>query len=189
MYTNGDLRSMCDESQKAIIKMMLGNDDQKKIILAVLKERLGQGWPYNYKALDLLELATPADLMGMKDDLNKLAEAAATVQGHEELKKLAKPLAGKVKEAEKKQEEEEAKKKQEAIAAMWGGLWANDPYRGPSLAAAGWTGWPYPYVQMAPGVSAQAQVEWASKAPAGWNPWVAVPVAVTYPVYGWPKTG
>jgi len=90
-----------------------------------------------------------------------------------EIKKLIKPISEKIKVELGKQEVEEMKKKEEAVMAMWGGMWANNGFVQPQLAQQGWGGWPYPYsaAGIAPGVP-HPQVEWKSKAPEGWQPYV-----------------
>lgn len=164
------------------------DESHRKIIMEVIKSRLDLPWPHNYKALDVLSVMPLGELVGLIDKIKAFSESANTVEGGAELKKLAKPILTKAEEEKKKVEEEEMKKKQEAITAMWGGLWANDPARANGgLAAAGWYGWQYPY-QVVPGVPAQAGVGWNTKAPEGWSPYVLAPVPLgNYPVLGWPR--
>ncbi|RXK37961.1 hypothetical protein M231_04747 [Tremella mesenterica] len=187
--TGGNSHETFGPQDDWFIDELMKHDDHKKIIYEVCKERLGLGWPYCYKAMQVLEHAPNPDLLQFTDALNKLNESAATVLGSAEIKKKAKPLLDKAKSEAAKKEAEEAKKKQEAIAHMWGGMWANDGYKAPALYNAGWQGFPWPYVNMPPGVQAAAQVDWNSKAPAGWNSYVLLPVVTpnrAIPIWGWP---
>jgi hypothetical protein len=190
--TNGDRTSLCDANQLKWFEEWAKNDDYRKLIMDVVKSRLDLGWPYNYKALDILAVMPASEVLGVNDKLVKLNEG--TGEGSAEIKKLVKPLLEKVKVEVGKQEAEEMKKKEEAVLAMWGGMWANNGYIQPQLAGAGWGGFPYPYsaAGIVPGVSQpQPPVEWSSKAPEGWQPYVYVPSqpgpAYSYPVYqNWP---
>lgn len=172
--TNGDRTSLCDANQLEWFKEWAKNDEYRKLIMGVLKTRLDLGWPYNYKALDILAVMPPSELLPLAEKLGKLAEGSG--EGSAEVKKLAKPLVEKGKAEAAKAEAEEMKKKEAAVLAMWGGMWANDGYKHPQLAAGGWGGFPYPYsaAGIAPGV-APPPVEWQSKAPAGWQPYVYLP--------------
>lgn len=171
--TNGDRTSLCDANQLEWFKEWAKNDDYRKLIMAVLKSRLDLGWPYNYKALDLLAVMPSSELLPLNDQLAKLADSGGGGEGSAEVKKLAKPLVDKVKAEQGKQEAEEMKKKEEAVLAMWGGMWANNGGGYPQLAAAGWGGYPYPYAAAGiPPEVAPAPVEWKSKAPEGWQPYV-----------------
>ncbi|ORY34700.1 hypothetical protein BCR39DRAFT_556212 [Naematelia encephala] len=177
---NGDRRSMCDETSKKLLESWSKTDEYRAVIVDVVKTRLDLGWPYNYKALDILSFMPLGDITGLYDKLKALSESPASVEGAAELKKAAKPFVDKVDAEKKKAEDEEASKKQQAIAAMWGGLWADDATRRQAqIASAGWGGWPYPWLQ-APGVSAQA-VAWPGKGPEGWQPSSITPMPQVYP--------
>lgn len=177
--TNGDRHSLCDANQLEWFKEWAKNDDYRKLIMEVLKVRLDLGWPYNYKALDILAVMPVGEIISVNDKLVKLGEGSG--EGNVEIKKLVKPLLEKVKTEQGKLEIEEMKKKEAAVLAMWGGIWANDGYRYPQLAAGGWGGFPYPYsaAGIAPGI-APPPVEWQSKAPEGWQPYVIIPIP-SYP--------
>ena len=164
------------------------DENRRKIILEVLKARLDLPWPQNYKAIDVLNVMPAGSLVDFIDKLKTFAESPNTVVGATELKKIAKPVLEKAENEKKKTEEEEMKKRQEAIASMWGGLWADNLVKAPgALASAGFYGWQYPY-QVVPGVQAQSSVTWQSKAPEGWTPYVLAPVPLgNYPVLGWPR--
>lgn len=172
--TNGDRTSLCDANQLEWFKEWAKNDDYRKLIMDVLKTRLDLGWPYNYKAIDILAVMPVSELLPLAEKLGKLAEASG--EGSAEVKKVVKPLVDKVKAEAAKAEVEEMKKKEAAVLAMWGGMWANDGYRYPQLAASGWGGFPYPYsaAGIVPGV-APPPVEWISKAPEGWQTYVSFP--------------
>lgn len=181
---------MCDPRAVENIKVWAAeNEAQRKVIMEVVKSRLNRGWPYNFKALDLLGVMPVSELAGLADKLKALTESPATTEGSAELKKLAKPLFDKAMVEVRKAEEEEARKKQEAITAMWGGLWANHVGR-PAQINTGWDGYTYPWGQIPPGVSASvsapAQVQWTGQGPEGWQSWVLVPRATPNPTWGWP---
>jgi hypothetical protein len=169
--TNGDRTSLCDANQLKWFEEWAKNDDYRKIIMDVLKTRLDLGWPYAYKALDILAVMPAGELVGLNDKITKLNEG--TGEGSAENKKLIKPMLEKIKGEIGKQEAEEMKKKEEAVMAMWGGMWANNGFVQPQLAQQGWGGVPYPYsaAGIVPGVP-HPQVEWKSKAPEGWQPYV-----------------
>ena len=173
--TNGDRTNLCDANQLEWFKEWAKNDDYRKLIMEVLKVRLDLGWPYNYKALDILAMMPPGELVSVADKLGKLGEG--TGEGHAEFKKLVKPLLEKVKAEQGKQEAEAMKAKEAAVLAMWGGIWANDGYRQPQLAAGGWGGYPYPYsaAGIPPGI-APPPIQWHSKAPEGWQAYVTPPL-------------
>lgn len=139
--------------------------------MEVVKSRLDLPWPYNYKALDLLSIMPLPDLIPLAEKLKVLSEAASPMEGAGELKKLAKPLYEKAMVEQGKVDEEEARKKQDAIAAMWGGLWANDVGR-PNRSGWGDWGeqWYYPWAQLPPGVAANADMQMAGRRPEGWYP-------------------
>ena len=175
---SGDRRNMCTERDAAIIGDWCKNENYKKIIMEVIEARIDLAWPYNYKVLDLLGACPLGMVVEMTGKVKGLAESASGVEGAADLKKIGKALLDKAEKEKGKMDEEEAKKRQEAIKAMWGGLWANDGFRYPAgLAQPGWTGWQHPYQYVgAPGVPAQAAaVEWRSKAPEGWAPYVCYP--------------
>lgn len=169
--TNGDRHALCDANQLEWFKEWAKNDEYRKLIMDVVKARLDLGWPYNYKALDILTVMPIGEIMGVQDKLGKLAEGAG--EGSVEVKKLAKPLVDKAKAEATRLEGEEMQKKEAAVLAMWGGMWANNGYTYPQLSAAGWGGFRYPFsaAGIPPGV-APPPVEWKSKAPEGWQPYV-----------------
>ncbi|KAK4684333.1 hypothetical protein P7C73_g5852, partial [Tremellales sp. Uapishka_1] len=189
--TGADPSNLARKEELDLLKEMAKNDDHRKIIMAVIKGRLDLPWPYNYKALDVLENMPAGEILDCKDKLEKLATLATTVYGAPELKRKANPLVEKAKTEATRKEEEDAKKQQETIAAMWGGLWSNPP----RAAADQWSGWPYPYGSP-PGVAAAQSMAWPGRPQEGWNPWVTTctpypqPSYSYYPpppiVYGWP---
>lgn len=158
-----------DDSRLAWYEEWGKTESYRKIIMEVLKARLELSWPYNYKALMILAKMPDPAIVTLHEQLGKLSEAADSVVGAEHIKKIAKPIFERSVKEKKKKEDEEAKKKQEAIAAMWGGLWANDGYTAPAIATNGWAGWPYPY-PMPPGVAAQMMADWKGKGLEGWQP-------------------
>lgn len=172
---------MAPQREMKILEDFVKNEEYKKVILEVIKARLELGWPYNYKALDVLSLVDPGDLLPLLDSISKLHESPPGTEGGPELKKLAKPLVEKANGEKAKQEEEAAKKQQEAIAAMWGGLWHNAPPAQAPVHAAGWT-WAYPWAGP-PGVAAAgaAVPAWNGVPPEGWTPWVLTPVPMPAP--------
>jgi hypothetical protein len=176
---SGDRRSMAPAEDIKRLEEWCKNEEYRKVIVEVVKSRLDLGWPYNYKALDVCGVIPVGDLLGLLEQLTKLNESAASVEGAAEIKKLAKPLVDKANGEKKKQEEEEFAKQQAAIAAMWGGLWHNAPAQAQlQLGNAGWGGYPYPY-NMVPGTAAavppwQAVID-ALGTPEGWTPWVLQP--------------
>lgn len=187
--TNADRQSLCDVWDLQCLTDWGKDEAHRKTIMEVIKSRLDLPWPHNYKALDVLAVMPLSEAVALHDKLKALSETPASTEGAAELKKIVKPILEKVEAEKKKAEEEDFKKKQEAISAMWGGLWANDQAaKAPGgLAAAGWYGWQYPY-QVVPGVPAQAQVGWNSKAPEGWSPYVSAPVPLgNCPILGWPR--
>jgi hypothetical protein len=171
--TNGDRDQMCDAQRLKWFEEWGKNEEFRKIIMDVLKIRLELVWPYNYKALDILAVMPSSEMLGVLDKLTKLNEASG-VEGAAEIKKVVKPLIEKAEAEKKKKEEEEMKKREAAVLQMWGGLWANDGYKHPTLAGYGWGGFPYPYsgAGIVPGVSLPG-VEWQSKAPEGWQAYVS----------------
>lgn len=186
--TNADPKQLCDVWALKCLEDWAKDDAYRKVIIEVISSRLDLPWPHNYKALDILGVMPLGSTLELYDKVKALAEAPSSVVGGAELKKLAKPLADKADEERKKQEEQEMNKRQAAIAAMWGGLWADNATNAPAgLTAAGFYGWQYPY-QVVPGVPAQAPVQWTSKAPEGWTPYVLAPVPLgNCPVLGWPR--
>jgi hypothetical protein len=171
---SGDRRSMAPAEDLKRLEEWCKNEEYRKVIVEVVKSRLDLGWPYNYKALDVCGVIPVGDLLGLLEQLTKLNESAASVEGAGEIKKLAKPLVDKANGEKKKQEEEEFAKQQAAIAAMWGGLWHNAPAQAQlQLGNAGWGGYPYPY-NMVPGTAA-AVPPWQGKPPDGWTSWVVQP--------------
>lgn len=184
--TNADRQRLCDVWDLKCLEDWGKDESHRKTIMEVVKSRLDLPWPHNYKALDVLAVMPLSESLALIDKLKSISELPASTEGGAELKKAVKPILDKAEAEKKKNEEEEFKKKQEAISAMWGGLWANDhAAKAPGgLAAAGWYGWQYPY-QVVPGVPAQAQVGWNSKAPEGWSPYVLAPVPLgNYPNMG-----
>ncbi|KAK1923658.1 hypothetical protein DB88DRAFT_308209 [Papiliotrema laurentii] len=179
--TNADPKQLCDVWALKCLEDWAKDDAYRKVIIEVISSRLDLPWPHNYKALDILGVMPLGSTLELYDKVKALAEAPSSVVGAAELKKLAKPLADKADEERKKKEEQEMNKRQAAIAAMWGGLWADNATNAPAgLAAAGFYGWQYPY-QVVPGVPAQAPVQWTSKAPEGWTPSSITPVPQVYP--------
>ncbi|OXC83540.1 hypothetical protein J005_04376 [Cryptococcus neoformans] len=148
-----------DDSRLAWYEEWGKTESYQKVIMEVLKARLELSWPYNYKALMILAKMPDPAIASLHEQLGKLTDAADSVVGAEHIKKIAKPILERSVKEKKKKEDEAAKKKQEAIAAMWGGLWANDGYTAPAIATNGWAGWPYPY-PMPPGVAAQMMAGW-----------------------------
>ena len=186
--TNADRKQMCTVWDLQCLADWGKDEEHRKAIMGVIKARLDLPWPHNYKALDVLSVMPVSEYVGLIDKLKGIADSPASVEGAAELKKIVKPILEKAEGEKKKAEEEEMKKRQDAITAMWGGLWANGGAKAPGgLAQAGWYGWQYPY-QVVPGVPAQAQISWNSKAPEGWTPYVLAPVSYgSYPVLGWPR--
>jgi hypothetical protein len=168
---SADRRTMCSEADRLNIAEWSKVESNRKVIMEVIKSRLDLGWPYSYKALDLLSIMPLAELIPLHDKLKAFNDSANTVEGHSDLKKAAKPLLDKVEGEKKKIEEEEVKKKQEAILQMWGGLWTNEAGK---TGVTPWGGYQYPY-QVVPGVPAQAGVPWMGQPPSGWQPWVLTP--------------
>ncbi|WWC73643.1 uncharacterized protein I206_107615 [Kwoniella pini CBS 10737] len=160
-------------------------DDERKIIMDILKSRLELSWPANYKALVVLSAMPEAELVGLEEKLGKLAESVPPIEGAKYIKEAAKPLHEKAKAAMAEKEAEEMAKKQAAIQAMWGGLWANDAYHAPALQYGGYMGWPYPYA-MPPGVARAPAAEWPGKPPEGWTP---VPITALPQIYPFSRTG
>ena len=188
---SGDRKQMCTVWDLKCLEDWGKDEEHRKVIMEVVKSRLELGWPYNYKALDILSVMPVGEMAGLIDKIRSFAQAPTSMEGAAELKKMAKPILEKAEGEKKKMEEEDAKKKQEAITAMWGGLWANSNNeqagQTAGLAAAGYYGWQYPY-QMVPGVPAQSGVQWQGKPPDGWQPWVMAPVPLAnYPIMGWPR--
>jgi len=169
--TSGDRRTMIEPLALNRFEEWGKIEGPRKIIMEVLRSRLDLGWPYNYKALDLLTVMPLTELVPLADQMRALADSSAGVEGGAELKKLAKPLYEKAMGEIRKGEEDEARRKQEAITAMWGGLWANEIGR---PRAGGWYGRDYqaayPWAGMSPGVAAQAEQQWAGRPPEGWQP-------------------
>ncbi|WWC65902.1 uncharacterized protein I303_108524 [Kwoniella dejecticola CBS 10117] len=160
-------------------------DDKRKIIMDILKGRLDLSWPANYKALTVLSVMPEAELVGLEEKLGKLADSAPPIEGAKYIKEAAKPLHEKAKAAIAAKDAEESAKKQAAIAAMWGGLWANDAYHAPALQYGGYMGWPYPYA-MPPGVARGPAAEWPGKPPEGWSP---VQITALPQIYPFSRTG
>lgn len=188
--TNGDRDQLCDAHRLKWFEDWGKNEEYRKIIMDVLKVRMELSWPYNYKALDILAVMPVSELPGVLDKLTKLNETSG-VEGFQEIKKVVKPLIEKAEAEKKKNEEEEMKKREAAVMAMWGGMWANDGFKQPTLAGYGWGGFPYPYsgAGIVPGVSPPG-VEWKSNAPAGWQPYVfnSGRVLCVVPVIPFPKS-
>lgn len=104
---SGDRRSMAPAEDVKRLEEWCKNEEYRKVIVEVVKSRLDLGWPYNYKALDVCGVLPVGDLLGVLEQLTKLNESAASVEGAAEIKKLAKPLVDKANGEKKKQEEEE----------------------------------------------------------------------------------
>lgn len=102
------------------IKTWIESEDSRKAIMSVVTERLGQPWPCNYKALDILTLMPVGELSGVFGKLTELSKKEGEEGKH--LKALAEPLIKKVQAEKDKKAAEEAKKREAAVAAAWGGL-------------------------------------------------------------------
>lgn len=190
---SGDRRAMCSEGDKRNLEEWGKNDEYRKAIMAVIKARLDLPWPYNYKALDALSCMPVSEMAAVLDKTTKLAEVAASVEGAQHLKQMAKGVVEKGKKEKDRVEEEEAKKRMAAVAEMWGGLWSNQPTAQSAaqvgMMQQGWGGWPYPWAgppgvampQMASGggMGMGMGPAWNSKAPEGWTPWVVTPVPMS----------
>ncbi|KAL1405054.1 hypothetical protein Q8F55_008677 [Vanrija albida] len=161
-------------------------EEYRKIITAALTERLKLGWPYNYKAVDVLAVMPDAALIPFIDKLEKLSGLPADTRGSGDLKKIVKPILERAKKAKDAKVEEEAKKKLLAIEAAMGGymnmyhqgLMAS-PYSSRYLEGFGDScspcgscagciqppSWPYNQMPASPSMYA---VGWAGKPPDGW---------------------
>ncbi len=174
---------MCDPRAVECVRLWTAeNEPQRKVIMDVIKSRLDLGWPYNYKALDLLGVMPVTELTPLVEKLKSFTETPPANEGSADLKKISKPLYEKAMVEVRKAEEEEARKRQEAITAMWGGLWANQVGR--PLAAERWEGWNYPWSEIPPGIGAQAHMQWTGSAPEGWYPYVPEPKPIPNPAWG-----
>ena len=177
-----DRRTMCDKHQLSLIESWARDDPNRSTILEVVRSRLDLGWPYNYKALDVLSVLPVGSIMDLEARIASLADAPATMEGHSELKKIAKPLVEKIKGEKAKREEIEAKDRQTQIQAMWGGMWANQlgqQHHQPYGAYQPWTTPASVPVQMAqapPQHRPPPSQDLGSGAVDGWNSWVLVPV-------------
>lgn len=190
LVLSGDRRGMCSDADKKKFEAWITSDEFRAAILSVISSRLELGWPYNYKALDLLTLMPLKELMSVADKVQKVSDCPADAEGATHLKAAAKPLLDKVKKEKDRQEEEEANKRMKEVADMWGQLWCNMPnqqlsqqvmMQQPAAGQAGqgqppWAGYAYPY-RVPPGVAAPAApaaaqegAGWESKAPQGWTP-------------------
>lgn len=188
LVLSGDRRGMCSDADKKKFEAWITNDEFRAAILGVISARLDLGWPYNFKALDLLALMPLKELMSVAEKVQKVYDSPAEAEGSAHLKAAAKPLLEKVAKEKARAEEEEANKRMKEVADMWGQLWCNMPnqnmqqqqqmgQQGP-----GWGGWAYPYRQIPPGVAVAAPAApagapagamgpgWESKAPQGWTP-------------------
>ena len=198
LVLSGDRRGMCSDADKRKFEAWITNDEFRSAILSVIASRLELGWPYNYKALDLLSLMPLKELMSVAEKVQKVADSPPDAEGAAHLKTAAKPLLDKVAKEKARVEEEEANKRMKEVANMWGQLWCNMPNQQPSQQVAvqqpqlpvgaagqgqgaGWAGYAYPYRQIPPGVAAAAPAAappvagvtsggWDSKAPQGWTP-------------------
>ncbi|WRT69754.1 uncharacterized protein IL334_006745 [Kwoniella shivajii] len=178
--TNGNKDVGPDDNELWWIEKWGKDDDERKIIMEVIKSRIELDWPYNYKALLLLGKMPEGELSDLEEKLGKFADSPQTVTGAKHLKEVSKPLHEKAKAAKAKKEEEEMKKRQEAIMGMWGGLWANNGYTAPALQYGGYMGWPYPYAAP-PGIAKAASMEWPGKPPEGWSPTSITALPQIYP--------
>ncbi|CAK9784544.1 hypothetical protein CC85DRAFT_299990 [Cutaneotrichosporon oleaginosum] len=174
-FTNDDqTRDLAHPGDIQNIVSLAKDEGKRKIILEVLKSRLGLGWPYNYRALDILSNLDPTYLIGMLDDISKFASPAAGVFGGEQLKLVTNTFIDKVKAAKKKKEDDELAKKHAEMMAMWGPLFTNEPAKPvypahlffPHTASR-----PVPYPYVPPGLNCPP-VTWANTAPEGWTSWV-----------------
>lgn len=167
-----DTNAEPDATQLALIEGWAADKDYEKEIVSALKERLDQGWPFNYKALVVCGKLKAAQLIDLIDKLTPLTKLGASIAGAEHVRKLAKPLLDKASKAKSAKEAEEAKKRQEAIMQMWGGLWHNQHQDKPgSLTfpmSAVPPGWTWPYSSNPPGY-APAPSPWTGKGPDGWS--------------------
>lgn len=177
---SGDLGAMCETPMLVTFeKWAADNSNARKVIMEVVKARLDMGWPYDYKALDLLGVMPLAELVGLSDKLKVISETPSSTTGSSELKKIAKPLLDKAMAELRRQEDEEARKKQEAITAMWGGLWANEIGRPAAASGNGWDPWPSSNGPVLGGGMAQAKGQRIGQGAEGWQPWVIAPTAPT----------
>ena len=139
---------MCEVHDLECLKAWADRLELRIIIMDVVKARLDLGWPYNYKALDVLSHMPVSELGPLTERLKALSDAPAWTEGATNLRLLAKPLLEKAMietwRAEVKAEEEAAKAKQEAAAAMWGRMWSDHGMYPPARTNAqeGWS----PYV-------------------------------------------
>lgn len=127
---------MCSQKFIDRFKEWGATEELRKVVIAVLSERLKLGWPYNYKAVDVLAVMPDAALIPFIDRLDKLTKLDTNVRGSADLKKLVKPVLDRANKAKEAKAEEEARKKQAAIEAAAGnyyfmynqGLNAASPY-------------------------------------------------------------
>lgn len=175
LYTDSDeTRGLAALDQVERVVILAQDEHKRKIILDVLKSRLDLGWPCNYKALDIMAHLPPAYLVPMLDKISEFAIPAQSMVGATQLKEVTSRFIDKVKAEKEKQDAEEFEKKQKEIAAMWSGLWTNQPAQPvyPAHLCFPHTAQPpvpYPYVP--PGLTCPP-VAWSSKAPEGWTSWV-----------------
>ncbi|ODN95799.1 hypothetical protein L198_04417 [Cryptococcus wingfieldii CBS 7118] len=136
--------------------------DWLKVIMSVLKDRLGCEWPQNYKAIMYLEKVPEAELAGVHDDLKKIVDAGDSLRGHEHFKEQAKALYEKAKVQKKKADVAAEKKKYEEMMKKFGGM----PYSG----WAGWAGAP-PVAGAYPGGQQQYMALYQRPSPYGYYPY------------------
>ncbi|ODO01491.1 hypothetical protein I350_06311 [Cryptococcus amylolentus CBS 6273] len=147
------------------------NADWLKVIMSVLKTRLGCEWPQNYKAILYLEKMPEAELAGVHDELKKIIDAGDKLRGHQAFQAQAKALLGKAEAEKKKAAETEEKKKYEEMWKKHGGL----PF-------SGWAGWPFPpRGGLPPGTAAQWASQYPFKGPEGFAQTPASYVPQEYP--------
>ncbi|ODN95801.1 hypothetical protein L198_04419 [Cryptococcus wingfieldii CBS 7118] len=127
------------------------NADFLKVLMSILKGRLGCEFPQNFKAIVYLEKVPAAELAGVHDELKKIVDAGTSLRGHNLSLEPAKALFEKAKDEKKKKEDEGDEKKK--VEEMWkkfmgesyGGGW---PYS-PAAAPPAWPGYGPSYIPYA----------------------------------------
>lgn len=161
VVTNGNRSNFAPENYLQALKTAYAEKKNRAVIMDVLGQRLSQGWPYCYKALDALTtIADIDDLLKVYDKLKALM-SKTDAEGHAHIKELVKPLIDKCDKEKAKREEQEANDAQARI-------WANFSLYNPQAAYA---------PQMAWGYTPPPQVSWSPGPPPGWQP------TVYYPTY------
>ena len=163
-------------------KWAADNLNARKVIIEVVKARLDMGWPYNYKALDLLGVMPVGEVVGLSDKLRAITETPPSTKGSSELKTIAKPLLERAMAQIERVEEEEARRKQDAIAAMWGGIWANEVGRPAAVLGNRWDSWPSCFGRVRGDETAQARAQGIGQGSEGWQPCVIVPTPLPTPM-------